>query len=59
MEQIHVKESRSEVLVFLDKHMPDRLSALKEAARILQCEVIREQSNPNRNANWKPNDNVL
>lgn len=57
--QVQVRESRSEVLVFIDKHMPDRLSALQEAARILQAEVIREQSNPNRNANWKPNDNLI
>ena len=59
MEQVHIRESRSEILVFLDKHMPDRLSALQEAARIIQREVIREQSNPDRNANWKPNDHVI
>lgn len=59
MYQIYVKESRSEVLVCIDRHMPDRLTALKEAARILQVEVMREQSNPDRNANWKSNDNIL
>lgn len=59
MEQIHIREARSEVLIFLDKHMPDRLTAMEEAARILQREVLRERANPSRNANWKPDDNVI
>ena len=59
MEQVHIREARSEVLVFLDKHFPDRLMALKEAVRILQREVIREESNSNRNANWQPQDHIV
>ena len=59
MGQVHIREGRSEVLIFIDKHMPDRLSALKEAARILQVEVVREELNPDRNANWRPDDNEL
>ena len=59
MNQIYIRESRSEVLVVLDKHVPDRLSALKEACRILSVEVIREQSLTNRNANWDTDSNKL
>lgn len=44
MEQIKVSEANGEVLVFLDRHMGDRLNAMKEAARILGVEVLREQS---------------
>lgn len=50
MEQVHVKEVNSEVLVFLDKHMGDKLNALREAAKIIQREIIRaEFSGVNRN----------
>lgn len=59
MEQIQVREARSEVLIFLDRHLPDRLTALEEAVRILQREVIRERTNPNRNINWKSNDDII
>jgi hypothetical protein len=47
MEQVHVKESNSEVLVFIDRNMGDRINALEEATRILQREVIREKSTIN------------
>lgn len=50
MEQVHVQEANSEVLVFLDRNMGDRLNALKEAIRILRVEAVREESglNPSR-----------
>ncbi len=44
MEQVHVKESNSEILIFIDRNMGDKLNALKEGVRILQREVIREAS---------------
>lgn len=47
MEQVHVQEANSEVLVFLDRNMGDRLNALEEAIRVLRVEVIRERSNRN------------
>lgn len=59
MNQVYIQESRKEVLVVLDKHYPDKLTAMEEATKILQREVIRERTNPNRNAGWKPDDNVL
>ena len=59
MNKVHVREGRSEVLVYIDKHMTDRLSALEEAVRIIQREVIRERNNPDRNANWKPDDHIV
>lgn len=55
MEQVYVKEAYSEVLILIDRNMGDRLHALEEAVRILQREVIREQSNPNRNTGRQPN----
>lgn len=51
MQQIHVREANSEVLVFIDKNMGSRLNALREAARILQVEVVREESRLNRDIN--------
>lgn len=59
MDQIHIREARSEVLIFLDKNMPDRLTALEEAVRILQREVVRERANANRNVDWKPGDHFI
>lgn len=44
MEQVKVREANGEVLVFLDRHMGDRLHALQEASKIIQREIIREQS---------------
>ncbi len=50
MEQVHVKEANSEVLVFLDRNMGDKLNALREAARVVQREIIRvESGSANRN----------
>jgi hypothetical protein len=59
MDQVYIREGRSEVLVVLDKHLPDRLTAMREAARILSREVIREESNSTRNAGWKSGDNII
>lgn len=47
MERVHIKEANSEILIFLDYNHSTKLSALKEAVRILQREVIRVESNPN------------
>jgi hypothetical protein len=41
MEQVKIKEVRSEVLVFLDYNHPTDLDALREAARVIQREVLR------------------
>lgn len=46
MEQVHVREANSEVLVFIDRNMGNRLNALREAAKIIQREVLREEANP-------------
>lgn len=59
MEQIYVQEARSEILICLDRHMSDRLSALEEAAKALQREVLHERANPSRNANWESRGNEL
>lgn len=45
---IVVREVNSEVLVFIDRNMPDELSALREAAKILQREVLYRESNPDK-----------
>lgn len=37
---VKVKETRSEVLVLIYEKMPDELSILREAAKILKREVI-------------------
>lgn len=39
-----VREVNSEILIFLDNNRSTRLDALKEAAKILQREVIREET---------------
>lgn len=57
MEQVHVRESNSEVLIFIDRNVGDRLNALEEAVRILQREVIRERTNPGRNTSRQPDNN--
>ena len=41
---IVVREVNSEILIFLDNNRSTRLDALKEAAKILQREVIREEA---------------
>jgi len=50
---IVVREVNSEILIFLDNNRSTRLDALKEAAKILQREVIREEA---QNAHEKNND---
>lgn len=49
MNNVAVKEVNSEVhiIVFLDKNCPDKLSALREAAKTLQREVLYYESHPN------------
>ena len=41
MENVKVREGNGEVLVFLDKHMPTELWAIREAYKILGREIIR------------------
>jgi hypothetical protein len=53
MEDVKVSEANSEVLVFLNRNFPTRLSALEEAAKCIQREVLREQTHPSSNAHWK------
>ncbi len=48
METVYVKESNNEVWVFLGRPMSDRLTALREAAKIIQREVVREEFNRDR-----------
>lgn len=45
---IKIREVNSEVLVFLDKNCSDELSALREAAKILQREVLYRESHPDK-----------
>lgn len=53
MEQIHVRETHSEVIIFLDRNLPDSLSALKEAAKILAREIIRVETNHNKHVDYE------
>ena len=50
MNNIAIKEVNKEVhiIVFLDRNFPDKISALKEAAKMLQREVIYYESNPDK-----------
>lgn len=50
MNDIAIKEVNSEVhiIVFLNKNFPDKLSALREASKMLQREVMYYESNPDR-----------
>lgn len=50
MNNIAVKEVNSEVhiIVFLDRNLPDELSAIREAAKILQREVLYRESHPDK-----------
>lgn len=54
MEQVYVREAASEVLVIIGRNTGCRLLALQEAAKIIQREVIREQTitggDPNRSS---------
>ena len=43
-----VREVRSEVLVFIDRNMPDELSALREAVKILSREVTYYAAHPDK-----------
>ena len=52
MEHVKISEANSEVLIFLERHYPTRLSTLEEAAKTLQREVIYEKSHPSGNAHW-------
>ena len=45
---ITVREVNSEILIFLDNNRSTRLDALREAAKILAREVIREESRNNK-----------
>lgn len=45
---IKIREVNSEVLVFLDKNCPDELSAMREAIRLLQKEVLYAETNSNK-----------
>ncbi len=44
MEQVYVREANSEVLIYIGNNVGDRLTALREASKILQREVIRAES---------------
>lgn len=48
MNSIALKEVNSEVhiIVFLDRNFPDKLSAMKEAAKMLQREVLYYEAHP-------------
>lgn len=45
---IKIREVNSEILVFLDKNCPDELSAIREAAKILQREVMYREAHPDK-----------
>lgn len=45
---IKIREVNSEVLVFLDRNCPDELSAIREAAKILQREVLYRETHPDK-----------
>lgn len=49
MESVYVKEVNKELWIDLGRNHPTKLSALEEAAKILQREVIRERSRTSRN----------
>lgn len=50
MNSIAIKEVNSEVhiIVFLDKNFPDKISAMREAAKMLQREVMYYESHPDK-----------
>ncbi len=56
MEQVHVREAFSEVLVFIDRNMGDRLHALEEAGKIILRETLREKHRIRRE-NYRENHN--
>lgn len=59
MNQVKVREGKSEVLVYIQKFMPDELSALKEASRLLQKEIIRYESDHNRSFHHNSDGDIL
>ncbi len=50
METVYVKEVNKELWIDLGRNHPTKLSALEEAARVIQREVIREKSRIDRDA---------
>lgn len=50
MNNIAIKEVNKEVhiIVFLDKNFPDKISAMKEAAKMLQREVLYYEAHPDK-----------
>lgn len=54
MNNITVKEVNSEIhiIVFLNKNFPDKLSAMREATKMLQREVIYYEANPDKRVSW-------
>ncbi len=59
MESVKVREGRSEILVYLDKHFPDNVSAMREAAKAIQREIIRHESGAIRDLNRQFDSDVL
>lgn len=55
MESVHIKESNSEILIFLDYNYSTKLAALQEGMKALQREVIRHETyyraHPDRETN--------
>lgn len=50
MEQVQVREAFSEVLVYIDRNMGDKLHALEEASKIILRETLRERDRIRRDA---------
>ncbi len=48
MESYTIREGFSEIIIFLGKNYPTRLSALQAAARLMGAEVQREHFNTRR-----------
>ena len=55
MDQVLVREGRSEIIIYTDRHFPDEVSAMKEAAKILQREVMKLESDPSHRVYRQPN----
>lgn len=49
METYTIREGFSEIIIFLGKNYPTRLSALQAAHRLMGAEAVREQSSITRN----------
>lgn len=56
---VKVREGKSEVMVYINKFMPDELSALKEASRLLQKEIIRYESDHSRSFHRNEHGDIL